>query len=81
MQDTPTWQLASSEHTSQSDGREDLIARWKSLSLMIESQKWHPSPWPNMSGASYRGGGRVREFGTNMHTLLYLKWKTNKDLL
>ena len=34
-----------------------------------------------MLGASYGGGGRVREFGTDMHTLLYLKWLTNKDLL
>ena len=25
--------------------------------------------------------GRVREFGMDMYTLLYLKWKTNKDLL
>ena len=27
------------------------------------------------------GGGIVREFGTGMYTLLYLKWITNKDLL
>ena len=26
-------------------------------------------------------GGIVREFGTNMNTLLYLKWIMNKDLL
>ena len=26
-------------------------------------------------------GGIVREFGIYMYTLLYLKWKTNKDLL
>ena len=25
--------------------------------------------------------GTVREFGTDMYTLLYLKWITNKDLL
>ena len=25
--------------------------------------------------------GRDREFGMDMYTLLYLKWKTNKDLL
>ena len=25
--------------------------------------------------------GREREFGLDMYTLLYLKWKTNKDLL
>ena len=25
--------------------------------------------------------GIVREFGTNIYTLLYLKWITNKDLL
>ena len=25
--------------------------------------------------------GRDREFGLDMYTLLYLKWKTNKDLL
>ena len=25
--------------------------------------------------------GRVRELGMDMYTLLYLKWKTNKDLL
>ena len=27
------------------------------------------------------GEGIVREFGTEMYTLLYLKWITNKDLL
>ena len=27
------------------------------------------------------GEGIVREFGTYMYTLLYLKWITNKDLL
>ena len=27
------------------------------------------------------GGGTVREFGLDMYTLLYLKWKNNKDLL
>jgi len=27
------------------------------------------------------GKGIVREFGMDMHTLLYLKWTTNKDLL
>ena len=27
------------------------------------------------------GEGVVREFGMDMHTLLYLKWITNKDLL
>ena len=27
------------------------------------------------------GGGIVREFGSDMYTLLYLKWITNKDLL
>ena len=26
-------------------------------------------------------GGIVREFGMDTYTLLYLKWKTNKDLL
>ena len=61
--DTPTRQLASSEHTSQSDGREDLMARWKPLSLVIESQKWHPSPWPNMLEARYGGGGELGSLG------------------
>ena len=27
------------------------------------------------------GEGIVRKFGTDMYTLLYLKWITNKDLL
>jgi len=27
------------------------------------------------------GEGIVRAFGMDMYTLLYLKWKTNKDLL
>ena len=27
------------------------------------------------------GEGIVREFGIDMHTLLYLKWITNRDLL
>ena len=33
--------------------------------------------------ASGEGKGErvVREFGMDMYTLLYLKWKTNKDLL
>ena len=26
-------------------------------------------------------GGRDREFGIDMYTLVYLKWITNKDLL
>ena len=29
----------------------------------------------------FRGEGTVRELGVDMHTLLYLKWITNKDLL
>ena len=28
-----------------------------------------------------KGERVVREFGLDMYTLLYLKWKTNKDLL
>ena len=28
-----------------------------------------------------QGEGTVREFGTDMYTLLYFKWITNKDLL
>ena len=28
-----------------------------------------------------REEGRVRDFGKDMYTLLYLKWITNKDLL
>ena len=28
-----------------------------------------------------RWEGIIREFGTNMYTLLYLKWRTNKGLL
>ena len=33
--------------------------------------------------AREKNGGEeiVREFGMDMYTLLYLKWKTNKDLL
>ena len=27
------------------------------------------------------GGGIVKEFGTDMNTLLHLRWITNKDLL
>ena len=27
------------------------------------------------------GEGIIREFGKDMHTLVYLKWITNKDLL
>ena len=27
------------------------------------------------------GEGMVREFGMDMHTLLYLKWITNKEVL
>ena len=32
-------------------------------------------------GVGQREGVTVREFGTDMYTLLYLKWITNKDLL
>ena len=28
-----------------------------------------------------QGEGEFREFGMDMHTLLYLKWITNKDIL
>ena len=28
-----------------------------------------------------QGEGRIREFGMNMYTLLYVKWITNKDPL
>ena len=28
-----------------------------------------------------RGRGQFEAFGTDLHTLLYLKWITNKDLL
>ena len=31
--------------------------------------------------AGGKDGGRDREFGMDMYTLLYLKWITNKDLL
>ena len=31
--------------------------------------------------AGGKDGGRDRESGMDMHTLLYLKWITNKDLL
>ena len=34
-----------------------------------------------MVRAEGQGEGIVREFGMGMYTLLYLKWKTNKDLL
>ena len=35
-----------------------------------------------VSGGNGREGLRiVREFGTDMYTLLYFKWTTNKDLL
>ena len=30
---------------------------------------------------SCQGEGRVRDFGMDMYTRLYLKWITNKDLL
>ena len=32
-------------------------------------------------GGEVWGEGRVREFGTDMYTLLYLEWVTNRDLL
>ena len=32
-------------------------------------------------GEKGRGEGIVREFGINMYTLLYMKWRTHKDLL
>ena len=34
-----------------------------------------------VTGGKGGGGGIVREFGIDMHTLLYLKWMTNTDLL
>ena len=34
-----------------------------------------------VTGARGGGEGIVRVFGTDVYTLLYLKWVTNKDLL
>lgn len=34
-----------------------------------------------MGGKDRVGGGTAREFGTDMYTLLSLKWITNQDLL
>ena len=34
-----------------------------------------------VAGGGGRMGGRDREFGIDMYTLLCLKWITNKDLL
>ena len=34
-----------------------------------------------VAGGGDRMGGRDREFGIDMYTLLCLKWITNKDLL
>ena len=46
------------------------------------SQIIPPSPSPTESfKVKLRGEGRVREFGKVIHTLLYSKWITNKDLL
>ena len=33
------------------------------------------------SGGKDGGEGKIREFGMDIYTLLYLKWITNKDLL
>ena len=38
-------------------------------------------PFSIIKKMGLRGEGIVREFGMDMYTLLYLKWKTNKDLL
>ena len=37
--------------------------------------------WTKVVGEGERGEGIVREFGMDMHTLLYLKWITSKSLL
>ena len=34
-----------------------------------------------VTGGEGWGKGRIREFGMDMYTLLYLKWITNKDRL
>ena len=46
--------------------------------LVTDSQTLRMNLW--LPGARM-GEGIVREFGMDMYTLLYLKWKTNKDLL
>ena len=33
-----------------------------------------------LPGGRNEGKGLVREFGTDMYTLLYLKWMTSKDV-
>ena len=43
---------------------------------LIDSQTWRT----NSSSQRGRMGGKEREFGMDMYTLLYLKWITNKDL-
>ena len=51
----------------------ELINKTETDSKTLRTNLWLPG--------QKDGGGIVREFGTKMSTLLYLKRTTNKDLL
>ena len=55
-----------------------LLTKQKQTHRLREGTKsywWGGGQWGESRG------GLVREFEIDMYTLLYLKWKTNKDLL
>ena len=47
--------------------------------IEMDSQTWTFNLW--LQGGEGDQGKIVREFGTDMYTLLHLKWITNKNLL
>ena len=55
--------------------------KWYNWSYRVETHRlgeWTGGCW---GWGERMGEGIVREFGINMYTLLYMKWRTHKDLL
>ena len=51
------------------------------INLLAKQKETHRIREPTHCCRGKDGGGIVRDFGMDRHTLLYFKWITNKDLL
>ena len=57
------------------------IQKMMQMNLFTKQKQTHRIENKLMVTKGERGGVIDWEFGTNMYTLLYLKWVTNRDLL
>ena len=60
---------------SKKNDTNELIYKTETNSQISKTNLWLPK------GKRGVGGGINQELGTNIHTLLYIKWITNRDLL